>query len=89
MREPKIILAVLLLVALAGCGPGYQQIKCYQAVSEEFPGGQVWELPDSNYRFIVRDREGALWYVRTMNRGPEVSDRVLLFPAANRSESIR
>jgi len=75
-----VAIAVIVCALLAGCGgsDGSNTLKCMQSVQNAFgPDAEVFPLPGEKYRFIVKDDIG-IWYVNTLNSGPEVSSQFLV-----------
>lgn len=62
----KALLAAVAILALAGCGEGFNNAKLLQSAQEEFPGGDVRLIPGEKYKFIVRAADGSVWYVESM-----------------------
>jgi hypothetical protein len=80
---PKFILsaciALLCVFSLNGCGNGWDNAKCLQAVQAAFDGSSVFSLPDAKYRFIVKDTDGSIWYVKTMGEDTTVTTKLKVF----------
>lgn len=83
MKNIKTILAVTMLaicLGLSGCD-ALDRTRCQENVSNAFPDSEVVQTPNG-YRFIVRDKNGNIWYVETMNMfDANVSGKVLVFRA--------
>lgn len=75
-----VLLAVIATIALGACGDGMSNTKCRQAVVEQFATSDVQQLPELPYAFIVRSRDGSVWYVETRGaRKAEVTHATQLF----------
>lgn len=81
-RSPR--LWALALVAgsalwLSGCS-SHDRSLCASKVQAAFPNGQVAAIPSEAFKFIVREPDGSVWLVETMNQtNAEVSSKVRLF----------
>jgi ABC-type glycerol-3-phosphate transport system substrate-binding protein len=60
----KIIMAVLLAAALAGCS-GYDHLGCRNSVVKDVGTQDVVEV--SSWHFVAKDTQGNIWYYETMN----------------------
>jgi hypothetical protein len=74
-----IMVVVLVTAALSWKGsdsPG----KCMESVQKAFPEGDWKNVPIQYYKFIVRDKDGSVWWVETFNfTDSEISSKVKLF----------
>jgi hypothetical protein len=78
---PLIVIAVITL--LTGCRQG-DPIAARNAVMKEYPDGDIADLPGygTNYKYIVRDTNGAVWYVDCLNyKDDNISGKTMIFPA--------
>ena len=67
MKKLILFSFVFLGVLLISCD-GLDVQKCKQTVIKEFPKAQqITYLVDNNWRCIVIDSVGSIWYVETMN----------------------
>lgn len=60
----KILLAITLIASLAGCS-GFDKNACRESVVKQFNTQNVVEVKE--YRYVVKDNQGNLWYVEVMN----------------------
>lgn len=58
---------VVLVLSLALVGCGYSMADCYNSVVEAYPNSEVRMIPGENWRFIVKQPDGTILYVETMN----------------------
>ncbi|MDE2022474.1 MAG: hypothetical protein KGI71_06200 [Patescibacteria group bacterium] len=61
----KTILTTALLALCLGMGACTQPIECQESVQNAFPDSEVVQI--NEYRFVVRDKKGDVWYVETLN----------------------
>ena len=93
MKNNRLIkTGVILAIACAalfggGCGKALDQAACLESVMKAFPGAEVGMIPNEKYRFVVRDADGAIWYVKTMNlTNPYVSQKSKIFTPNDKVE---
>lgn len=84
MRKLLFITAIMLL--LAGCSANYASspFYCRREVEKAFPNSEVSVVPyrDTVFYYLVREPNGAVWYVETMSEnGPEITKKELIFKA--------
>lgn len=54
--------------------------KCMESVQKAFPEGDWKLVPAQYYKFLVRDKDGSVWWVETINfSDSEISSKVKLF----------
>jgi hypothetical protein len=50
------------------------------SVQKAFPEGEWKSVPANNFKFLVRDKDGSVWWVETLNfSDSEVSSKLKLF----------
>lgn len=78
----KVLVTLCLVMLLSGCGtPAHDIFLCYQNVQKKFPESQVQVIPEAKYKFLVKTKQGQIYYVETMySTSPEVSSYYLVFP---------
>lgn len=79
----KIFCVIILLCSIQffpGCGDSHNRGKCFENVQIAFPQGQVVPIDENGYRFIVKDKDGVIWYVKTANiTNADISSKRKLF----------
>lgn len=63
----KKILIGLSLLFLIGCA-GMDRGGCFESVSKAFPKSQIVVIDKYGYKFLVKDQNGKIFYVETMNQ---------------------
>jgi len=76
----KMIFGIAFVLALVGCGDGYDSSKCQQAVTEQLKGWEVVCCPSAYYCFVARDPEGNIWWIETMSNKAEITSKFILIP---------
>jgi len=69
----KVIIFILLLFPLYGCGPGFSIYECYKAVENKFPGSKIVKLPNNKFRFLVITDDRIL-FVSTMGLNTDITE---------------
>jgi hypothetical protein len=81
----KLLLVAAIALVMVGCKSNASSAyHCRKSVENIFPGADISNSPssDSSYRFLVREPNGAVWYVETMSTaGPQVTKKELVFKA--------
>ena len=75
----KLIVGLLFIGMLAGCGDGMNKVKCMDAVKAGFKNSDVRPVGDGGFRFIVKDETGGIWYVETLGIGVDISYKTKIF----------
>lgn len=73
------IVAILMSIFITAFNDGFNNDKCFQSVQESFVEGEVFALPDVNYRFIVKDKNEVIWYIKTMSSDTSITNKVKVF----------
>lgn len=74
MARLKVGLIILLAFFVVGCNDSGNKYKCLQSVEKAFPTGKIEPLSD--YRFVVKDDKGKIWYVETNSiMNPDITYR--------------
>ena len=74
-----IAVVILGCMLLFGCA-GDDRSECFQSVQNTFPGGKVVVLGRDGYKFVVKDKDGSVWYVETMNSSDtNITKKIQLF----------
>lgn len=67
LKRSTFVLSILIAsLAVTGCG-GYDPNNCYESVKRAYPNAEVVMIPGEDYRFIVKEVNGDVIYVETMN----------------------
>ena len=61
------IIALFTVIILSGCGAAYDADACRSSVKEEMKTMDVVSVPDKKFTFVVRDSDGNIYFVKTMN----------------------
>lgn len=80
MKRTLILLSVA--VVLCGCGDGMNQTKVREAVRVHFGTTEIAPAPNSQWEYIVRATNGAIWYVECHGAKAEVTAKTQLFPSS-------
>lgn len=67
LNKSALLLAVCWSAVLAAGCSGYSADVCYQGVKAAYPGADIAVIPGEKYRFIVKQKNGDILYVETMN----------------------
>ena len=51
------------LLALSACVG--TPIGCLKSIQAAFPYGEIKNVPGMNYSFIIKDKDGSIWYAET------------------------
>ena len=76
----KICLCVIGILLLIGCGTS-DQIERYAEVEKMFPEAEIINDRISYNDFIVREKNGTIWYVQTSVFSSSIKSKFLIFPA--------
>jgi hypothetical protein len=85
----RVFLIAFLFVFVTGCtGPGNDPGNCLNAVRAKFgENAHIATIPGKSYAFIVRDEDGDIYYVKTMNTSDtDITTEVMLIPKKAKSE---
>jgi hypothetical protein len=82
----RFLLVTVFALGMVGCltNNADSTYHCRRSVEAAFPGAEISNSPDSDssFRFLVREPNGAVWYVETMSgSGPQVTKKELIFKA--------
>lgn len=80
-RMKKLLLFVLLIfvMAILSCS-GWDRGKCYDSAQKAFPEGRVVVIDETGWRFIVKDKDGSIWYVVAGNdTNSDITEKRKLF----------
>jgi hypothetical protein len=61
-----IFLLVFLILVCVACDAS-DPSKCKESVVREFPNFEVTDIPGDSYSFLVKDKNGNLWFVKTLS----------------------
>lgn len=78
----KTLLPLIVAAAatVSGCGEAFNPTACRQNVVEEMGTADVVQVRNRDFHFIVRKKDGSVWYVETLNgRDAKVSAKTMLF----------
>ncbi len=83
MKFRYLTVLMLGLSLLVGCHDPRNEAFRRQSVIDHFNSGDVQRVPGDSKAFIVRDKNGAVWYVRAVYDDLEIkfSVQMLLFDA--------
>lgn len=80
----NLILTLTIAASVVGCsGDGFNQTKIRQAIVDEMKTTEIIQSPNSEYKYIVRTSDGAVWLVECMSREAKITAKAMLFPAIN------
>lgn len=80
LQRPVRPLATLLMcLAIAGCGDGFNPTKVRAAVMQDHPGADVTPVPDSRYKFLVRQPSGEVLWVEYMASDTKITSSAVMF----------
>ena len=80
----NLILTLTIAASVVGCGgDGYNQTKIRQVIVDEMKTTEIIQSPNSEYKYIVRTSDGAVWFVECMSREAKITAQAILFPAIN------
>lgn len=80
MKTLIVLIALFIaLIVLTGC----DAMTGYNMVKKTFPNAEVVSIPGESYKFVVRDTNQAIWFVRSDGFGP-YPDAAMLLPAPNK-----
>jgi len=77
----RFLIATVCVLALVGCGDGYNDAKVRQCVIEEMKTAEVTAVPGSSFKFVVRLQDGSVWYAEVMGGEASITAKTLLFQA--------
>jgi hypothetical protein len=71
-----VIILLLLILGMLGCSTTYKA----EGVNDAFPNSDIVFVPSHSNDFIVRDSNGAIWYVRCDNPFTKgITSKVIIF----------
>ena len=75
-----MLFVVILSIFMVGCGEP-NPTKARQNVIDNVESYEVAAMPRDSFNFIVRAKDGAIWYVETW--GNKVSAKTMMLPPTN------
>lgn len=76
----KLLLSLFVVLSFLITGCGISPITARQTVVETYPEADIINIPGQSYKFIVRDTNGSIWWVETMNSlNDKISNKTKLF----------
>lgn len=70
---------LIFVMATLSCS-GWDRGKCYESAQKAFPEGQVVVIGKHGWHFIIKDKDGSIWYVVAENdTNTEITERRKLF----------
>jgi hypothetical protein len=61
-----VLLCSFIFLSLIGCD-AHNHAACFMSIQKEFPNSQICVVDRNGYRFVVKDKDGLIWYVETRN----------------------
>lgn len=66
MKKLLLIASLIFIITTLSCS-GWDRGKCFESVQKAFPEGQIVVIGKDGWNFVVKDKDGSIWYVVTGN----------------------
>lgn len=85
----NLILTLTIAASVVGCvDDGFNQTKNRLVIVEEMKTTEIAQSPNSEYKYVVRTSDGAVWLVECMSREAKITAKAMIFPAFNSNSSL-
>lgn len=76
------LFAIICITLLCGCGSsdGYNKTKLRNYITTEMKTTEIMAVPNYEYTFIVRTKDGAVWFVECMSKDAKITAKAMIFP---------
>ena len=83
MKNKLILLVSIVSCFLSSCD-GTNNMKCRETVVTEMKTTEIFVTPDSRFIFVVRQKDGSVWWVFCGNMGtPDITEKYMIFPPSH------